>query len=519
MSERLGSQEVDLAPHVFSSLEAERLHKQYSSVPVLIDVSIKFHAGQIHAIVGENGAGKSTLIKILSGAIKPNSGLLKIDGGLVRLANPHDALTTGISVVHQEFNYCRSLSVTENLFLGQRLPRRRSGLLDWAAADARAVEVLEQLSVSIDVRQPVAGLSPATQKLVEIGRALIHRSKVLILDEPTAALPAEESRQLFEVLRRLRDRGVAIVYVSHHLEEVVNLADRISVLRDGHVIATTDVVDAQIDDLVRLMVGRPISTAPSTRTRPGGGEAYLEVLDLSSAGSFAGVSFDVEHGEIVGIAGLEGSGRSEVVKSLAGDLASESGDIHLDDDRVGPGRSIYEMMRAGVAYVPPDRQHEGLHLGMSVSDNVSLPLLRSIGHGPFLARKHEASLATEYVERLDVRSAGIDQECGSLSGGNQQKVLLAKWLATRPRVLLLDEPTRGVDVGAKSEIHALIRSLADGGVAIVVASSDLSELLRITDRIMVMQAGRLAAVVDTAKTSAEEIGLIATAATGMAVAP
>lgn len=513
MSEPPSTAETEPAGPVPPPLAAEALSKLYGPVEVLKDVSLALRGGEIHAIVGENGAGKSTLIKILSGAVRPTSGRLLIDGDEARLSTPHDALALGISVVHQEFNYCRTLNVTENLFLGRGLPRNRFGLIDWSTANRSATEALEELSVGVDVRTPVGELSPATRKLVEITRALIHRSRVLILDEPTAALPAEESERLFDVMRRLRRRGVAIGYVSHRLSEVLSLADRITILRDGRLIQTREAQGDNVDAVVRLMVGRPLSQEYPRRSQPPDPAPVLTVRDLASDGHFADVTLDVSSGEILGIAGLEGSGRSELVQALSGDLPCQLGQVTLEGRAVPLGRSAFRMMQVGVAYVPPDRQHEGLHLAMDVSQNVSLPLLRSLGRGPFLSRGKEEGLTRDYVSQLDIRTAGIHQLCGALSGGNQQKVLLAKWLATKPRVLLLDEPTRGVDVGAKSEIHALIRRLATDGMVVVLASTDISELLGMSDRVLVMRAGRPAGVFDGRSSSQEEIGLAATATT------
>lgn len=511
---------VQSAPTTAASppLAAQALSKFYGSAEVLTDVSLELRAGEVHAILGENGAGKSTLIKILSGTVRATSGRLLIDGEEATLATPHQALALGISVVHQEFNYCRTLNVTENLFLGRGLPRNRVGLVDWSKADRSATEALGELSVAVDVRTPVGELSPATRKLVEITRALINHSRVLILDEPTAALPAEESERLFDVMRRLRERGVAIGYVSHRLSEVLSLADRITILRDGHLIQTREAQGDNVDSIVRLMVGRPLSQEYPSRSLPPDPTPVLTVRDLSSDGHFAEVTLEVSAGEIFGVAGLEGSGRSELLRALSGDLTCEQGYMTLDGRPVDLGRSVFRMMQRGIAYVPPDRQHEGLHLTLDVSQNVSLPLLRSLGRGPFLSRGREEGLARKHVSQLDIRTAGIHQLCGALSGGNQQKVLLAKWLATKPRVLLLDEPTRGVDVGAKSEIHALMRSLAADGMVIVLASSDISELLGMSDRVLVMRAGRPAGLFDARTTTQEQIGFAATAATEAAPA-
>lgn len=512
-------------PTIPATLAVEHLNKTYTTA-VLSDVTVELRAGEVHAILGENGAGKSTLINILSGTVRPTSGVLRSHGREIRIGSPIDALKLGISVVHQEFTYCPSLSVTENLFLGMRLPRR-FGVIDLRQADGRAREVLDQLSVSVDVRTPIGRLSPETRKLVEIARALVHDSEVLILDEPTAALPAEESERLFEVIRRLRNAGVAVGYVSHRLDEVLSLSDRLSVLRDGHLIATRARAETDVDDLVRLMVGRTLTSEYPRREPPAAlalgaidsnsdsdsdSDGMLVVRGLSSTGAFRDVSFTAARGEIVGIGGLDASGRSELLQALAGDRRCQQGDVSIDGNRVGPSRGIHRAIQAGIAYVPPDRQHEGLHLEMSVARNIALPLLRRIGRGPFTNGARETRLAAESVERLDIRPPRPRQSCAAFSGGNQQKVLLAKWLAIQPRVLLLDEPTRGVDVGAKSEIHALMRALADAGTVIVLASTDLPELLGMAQRVIVLRLGQVSGVFDTANVTAEDIGHAATAA-------
>ncbi len=512
MTETAGPDSRRVRPDLVAPLAAESVSKSYGPTEVLHRVSLDFRAGEVHAILGENGAGKSTLIKILSGAVQPSSGSLLIDGSEVRLATPHDALSRGISAVHQEFNYCRTLNVTENLFLGRRLPTSRAGLIQWSVAHRLAAAALADLAVEADVRTLISDLSPATRKLVEISRALINRSRVLILDEPTAALPAQESERLFAVMRRLRARGVAIGYVSHRLSEVLALADRLTILRDGQLIETRPAQGANVHDVVRLMVGRPLSQEYPSRPRPPQASPVVEVSDLSSEGSFSAVSFEVSPGEIVGVAGLEGSGRSELLRALFGDLPCDGGRLTLGGKPVRLGGSSLQLMRSGIAYVPPDRQHEGLHLSLDIAQNISLPTIRDLGRGWILDRAREVELARAYVERLDVRTTGVDVPTGSLSGGNQQKVLLAKWLATKPPLLLLDEPTRGVDVGAKSEIHALLRQLAGEGVAIILASTDIAELLGITDRILVMRAGLPAGMFDARTSTPEDIGRAATAA-------
>jgi ABC-type sugar transport system ATPase subunit len=494
------------------------LGKSYGDSPVLIDVSIDLWRGEVHAILGENGAGKSTLIKALSGVIRPDTGSIYLRGSRVRFSDPQDALSQGISSVQQELNCCPSLTVTENLFLGKRLPRNRFRMVDWAEAHGQARRALLQLGVNVDVRSRVGGLSPAAKKLVEVSRALIQQADVVILDEPTAALDADESARLFAVIRRLRGLGVAIAYVSHRLDEVMALADRISVLRDGVLVATRPAEGAKLAELVHLMVGRSIPLASQGGDVTSTSAVALKVERLSSRGAFHDVSVEVRRGEILGIAGLDGSGRSELARGLSGVLRCDEGNIYLYGKRTGPTRTMRESIRAGIAYVPADRKRDGLHLAMSITDNICLPSLAGLSSGPFLSRRREERLASNYVDRLDIRTKGVRQACAALSGGNQQKVLLAKWLAMEPKVLILDDPTAGVDIGAKFEIQELMRLLAQTGIVIVLASGELEELLVMCQQILVMRDGVLVRVLTASDASAEELRLAISTPSGATVA-
>ncbi len=488
-------------------VETDCVSKSYGPVPVLSSVTMDVLPGEVHALIGENGAGKSTLIRIIAGMFHADSGTLRLKGEQITFSSPHDALLHGIGTVHQEFTQCPQLSVTENLFLGRRLPRNRLGLVDWAKAEHEAHSILESLGVTADVRRPISELSVAMCKMVEISRVLVHSSDVLILDEPTAALDLDECSRLFDVIGRLQERGVGVIYISHRLEEVRQISNRVSVLRDGVMVATRPSNAIEIDEMVSLMVGRRTSSVYPPRTQPVEDEIGLEVRDLAVPGHFAGVSFSVRRGEIFGIAGLDGSGRSGVAQAIGAGLRGTSGTIWQAERQVGPVSRVWEGMKAGIAYVPPERQGLGLHLPLSISNNIAMPQLRRLQRGPFLDGRGEAALAQKYVNDLQIRCGSTRQPCTSLSGGNQQKVLLAKWISTDPEVLVLNEPTRGVDVGAKLEIHRIIRDLAGKGLVTILASSDLPELMGMCDRILVMRAGRPAGVFDPNETTAEQIGL------------
>ncbi len=490
-------------------LVVEEVSKAYGPNVVLRDLSFDVKAGEVHAILGENGAGKSTLIKILCGLITADAGQVVFKGEKVAFGSPHEALHAGIGTVHQEFTNCAQLNVTENLFLGQGLPKNRLGLVSWLKAEAVAREVLDELGVSVDVRSPMSDLSPATCKLVEIARALVLGSDVLVLDEPTATLDIEESARLFQVIAALLRRGVGVIYVSHRLQEVLELSDRISVLRDGRMIATEQASTSNVDDLVRMMVGRSVSSIYPPRQSAVGRTPALEVRGLEARGVFSDVSFTAHRGEIVGIAGLDGSGRSEVAQTIGGAMRASAGSILSQDVQVGPTKTILEAIRAGIVYVPADRQGLGLFLDMSIAMNIAMPGLRKLRIGPFNDRRRQRDLAAKYVSDLSIRCSSISQVCSLLSGGNQQKVLLAKWLSTDPQVLVLDEPTSGVDVGAKAEIHRIIRELSAAGTTVVLASSDLPELLGMCDRIIVMKSGLATCILEAASATAEEIAYAA----------
>lgn len=480
----------------------ERIGKRFPGVQALADVSLEFRPGECHALIGENGAGKSTLGKIIAGIHRPDEGAVRVDGRRVTFRTPREAARAGIRIVHQELAFCPNLSIAENLFLGE-LPSRR-GWLDRAALQKQAEEQLATIGLSLDPRTRMETLSTAQEQMVQIAAAAGRRARLIILDEPTSSLSQAEADRLFAILRRLREAGTAIIYVSHRLEEILALSDRISVLRDGRLVGTRERRDATPAELVRLMIGREIEEyAP--RHVPGTlGETALAVRDLESAGRFSRVSFDVRRGEIVGMAGLVGAGRSEIAQALFGIDQSARGRVEALGRRV-EGRSPSAAISAGIGYLPEDRKRQGLVLELKSRENISLPSLDRLRRAGLVQRGRERKLTTEHVEQLHMRPSDAEKTVSGLSGGNQQKVALAKWLARRCPVLILDEPTRGVDVGAKAEIHALIDSLASAGHAILLISSEMPELLRLSTRILVVSRGRIAGELTQAEATQERV--------------
>jgi rhamnose transport system ATP-binding protein len=479
---------------------------RFGATQALRGVSLDVKRGEVHGLVGENGAGKSTLVKILAGIHQPDAGTVQIDGQPTVIQGPAHARSLGIAVVHQEPRLFPDLSVAENVFLGHA-PSGPLGTVDWGSTYRAARTLFKELDVKFDVRAPVRGLSMADQQLIEIAKALSVDAGVLILDEPTASLSAHEVERLFAIVRGLRDRGVAVLFVSHRLGEVFDLCDTATVLRDGKHVITTATRDLTTADLIRHMVGRAVSLFPRVETAIG--DVLLEVNRLSRTGEFHDVTFSVRAGEIVGMAGLVGAGRTEVAKVLFGIDQRDSGDISIAGKLVRFA-SPSDAMHSGVAYLPEDRHQEGLVLDFSIAENVTLPILPRLFPRLLLRRSAELAVARDVTEQLRVRMTGVEQLVGALSGGNQQKVVLSKWLASRPAVLILDEPTRGIDIGSKVEVHRIISELAASGLAILLISSDLPEILAMSDRILVMHEGRITAEIPRERATEEGVMYAAT---------
>jgi len=471
-------------------LQMRGIRKSYDGTQALKAVDFSAAAGEVHAIVGENGAGKSTLMKILAGAIQPDAGRFILDGQPIRPRSPHHAFELGIRTVYQEFSLVSHLNVTENILLGQMPTGRLKWWVDWPRAHKRAQEIFQYLDFAgIDVRSATASLSVSHQQMVEIAKAVVRQPRILILDEPSAALSREELKRLFALIQRLKRESTLILYISHRLDEVFEIADRITVLKDGETVGTVLPAETTENQLIKMMVGRPLEAIyPQRKTRPG--ETLLEVDRLSQADAFADVSFSVAHGEILGFFGLVGSGRSAVARCLFAAERPTSGSIRLAGRLIKP-RSPNDAVRAGIALLTEDRKRDGLVMSCSISDNACLATLDSISRWKFMNPRQQENIVEAKVRELSIRPARINKRVRELSGGNQQKVVLAKWLLARAKLLILDEPTRGVDVATKVEIYHLIGKLADGGAAIILISSELPEILGMSNRMLVMRAGHV----------------------------
>ena len=495
-----------------AALALKNVSKSFPGVSALDDVSFDVMPGEVHALLGENGAGKSTLIKIVSGVYPPTSGEMHVHGKPVHFAHPREAQAHGIATIYQEFSLYPELTVAENIFAGN-MPRKFSGLvLDWAAAARQAAAVLESLDASdLDVRARVGTLSVGNRQRVEIAKALSRQAQILILDEPTAVLTQHDTERLYGIIRRLRAQKVALVYISHRLNEIFALADRVTVLRDGKFIGVKPAAETNEGELIRMMVGRALELEPLPHLdNPAPtGQVVLRVRNLSRRPLLRDASLEVRAGEIVGLAGLVGSGRSELAQAVFGVAPPESGTIEIDGKPVKITRPE-EAIGLGIAYAPEDRQRQGLVIAMTVAENIGLTRIWQLMRGPFLDFQAEEMLARQYIGTLRIKTPSSHQVARNLSGGNQQKIVLGKWLATKPRLLIVDEPTRGIDVGARAEIHRLLDGLArDEKMAILVISSDLPEILRLSDRVCVMREGYL--VAEFARRNATQENVLAAA--------
>lgn len=470
-----------------SVLRMENITKIFPGVVALDDVTFAVKRGEVHCLVGQNGAGKSTLIKIMAGALPMDKGAIFLDGKRVVLSDPHTALQMGISVLYQEFALNPYFDVAENIFMGRE--PKRAGFIDYARMHAAAEELLMPFGVAIDVRRKIQDLSVAHQQIVALAKALSFQAKVIVFDEPSAVLTLEELRRLFQIIRGLRERGVGIVYISHRLEEIFEIGDRVTVLRDGKVVGTHAVGEVDEARLVRMMIGRELE-ADINKPEPHRERRLLEVEDLCVMDSIGPCSFSVGEGEVVGIFGLVGAGRTELLKGLFGALPITGGEVRFEGRPVSV-RSTSEAIDLGIGLVPESRKEEGLILGLDVEKNLTLCLWKIMQIAGFLQRKALHRVHDEYVRKLSIKTAGFQQEVKNLSGGNQQKVVLAKWLARKCKILILDEPTRGIDVGAKREIYHLIMELANQGLGIIMISSELSEIINLSHRILVMRKGRI----------------------------
>ena len=490
-----------------AALELRDVGKAFGAVVALKSATLTVRMNSIHALVGENGAGKSTLVKIVAGLYQRDSGEFRLRGEDVDFRSTAESKAAGIAVIYQEPTLFPDLSVTENIFMG-RQPTNRFGRIDRKAMRSEAQGLFERLGVRIDPDRPAEGLSIADQQIIEIAKAISLDARVLIMDEPTAALSGVEVDRLFAVARSLRDEGRALVFISHRFEEVFALCDMITVMRDGSYISTDAISDTSVDEIVRRMVGRDVTDLfPKQETTVG--DTLLEVRDLNSAGIFSDISFEVKAGEIVGLAGLVGAGRSEVARAVFGVDGYDSGSVTLKGKAI-PKKNPTAAMARGIALVPEDRRKQGLVLDSSVSRNTTMAIRTKLAKMGLITNGAENQAAKVWASRLEVKTAALDTPVGTLSGGNQQKVVLGKWLATHPDILIIDEPTRGIDVGTKSEVHRLLSQLAGEGMGILMISSELPEVLGMADRVLVMREGRITAHLDRSVADAESVMFAAT---------
>jgi rhamnose transport system ATP-binding protein len=488
-------------------LEMRGISKFFPGIKALEDVDFSMRSGEVHALIGENGAGKSTLVKVLTGVYTPSSGRIGFEGKDRQFRGPVDAQEAGIAVIHQEASMFPDLTVAENIFSGH-LRKGRSGLLDWRLMRTKARELLDRVELSVSVDSLVRELSVAERHLVGIARALSEDASLVIMDEPTSALSMRETEDLFKIIRALRDEGRAILFISHKFDELFAIADSYTVLRDGRYVGEGSMKDTSVDELIKMMAGREVAHMfPKRESKVG--EEILSVEGFSRSGFYRDVSFNLRKGEILGLFGLVGAGRSEVIRSLVGLDPRDSGKVRLSGAEVkidGPR----EALRLGIAHVPEDRQAQGLILEMSIGNNITLPQVSAISKGLFLDAPAEDAVTADYGARMEIRAAGWGENAKNLSGGNQQKVVLAKWLATKPSILILDEPTKGIDVGTKAAVHAFISELASRGLSIIMVSSELPEILGMSDRILVMYEGRVRALIDRAQADESSIMRAAT---------
>ncbi|WP_394139726.1 sugar ABC transporter ATP-binding protein [Cytobacillus oceanisediminis] len=484
-------------------VEMTNIHKSFFNVQVLKGVDFDLVPGEIHALMGENGAGKSTLMKILTGIHKSNSGEIHYKGKLVEYNSPKEAEKAGIAVIHQELNIIPYLTVAENMFLGKELRRQPFGILKTKEMNEKTREYLNLLGIDIDSQKEAGDLSVGQQQMIEIARAIAADTEVLIMDEPTAALTDREIETLFTVMNQLRKDGVAIIYISHRMEEIFRMCDRITVLRDGQSIRTKITSQTDFGEIVKMMVGRELGERFPERTAEIGEDRFV-VKDLSLEGYFNNISFNVRKGEILGVAGLMGAGRTEIMETIFGARKKTSGRIYMDGKELNI-RKPHHAIESGIGFITEDRKDEGLVLSLTVRENLAIPNLKKLSKSTVMLKQKEKQWTEEMIQKLRIKTSGPEQEVKSLSGGNQQKVVFGKWLGTEPKLLILDEPTRGVDVGAKKEIYSIMNELTEKGFSIIMVSSELPEILGMSDRVMVIHEGKLTAIIDKKDANQEKI--------------
>ncbi len=493
------------------NIEMKGINKSFGSNQVLKDAGFLLKDGEVHALMGENGAGKSTLMKILTGVYTRDAGTVLVDGQEVVYKSPQEAEKAGIVFIYQELNVLFDLTVEENLFMGKEITKG-FGICDKKAMRKKAQEVMDKMGVNIPINAVMSDLSVGQQQMVEICKALMVDAKVLIMDEPTAALTQSETEGLFKLIKSLREKGVSIVYISHRMEEIFELCDRITILRDGTYVGTENIKDITMDDIVRMMIGREIGERYPKREGVKIGDEVLCVEGLTKGKTFQNVNFRVHAGEVLGVSGLMGAGRTEIMHAIFGNLPYDSGRVLINGEEVQI-KSARDAINAGIGFITEDRKTEGLLLEKSIAENIELANLGKVSNKSVLSKAKGKELVKKGIDEFHIKCFGPEHECNNLSGGNQQKVVIAKWVYTDPKVLILDEPTRGVDIGAKKEIYSVINDLAAKGVAIIMVSSELPEVLGMSDRIMVVHEGKVTGIINAAEADQEKVMTLATGGT------
>ena len=493
------------------NIEMKGINKSFGSNQVLKDAGFLLKDGEVHALMGENGAGKSTLMKILTGVYTRDSGTVLVDGKEVVYKSPQEAEKAGIVFIYQELNVLFDLTVEENLFMGKEITKK-FGICDRKAMREKAKEVMDRMGVDIPINAVMSDLSVGQQQMVEICKALMVDAKVLIMDEPTAALTQSETEGLFKLIKSLREKGVSIVYISHRMEEIFELCDRITILRDGTYVDTKFIKDITMDDIVKMMIGREIGERYPKREGVEIGEEKLRVEGLTKEKKFKDVNFSVKAGEVLGVSGLMGAGRTEIMQAIFGNLPFDSGKIFIEGNEMKI-KSAQDAIKAGIGFITEDRKTEGLLLEKSISENIVLANLDKVSDKGVVKKAKVEEIVKKGIDEFRIKCFGPQHECNNLSGGNQQKVVFAKWVYTDPKILILDEPTRGVDIGAKKEIYSVINDLAAKGVAIILVSSELPEVLGMSDRIMVVHEGKVTGIIDANEADQEKVMTLATGGT------
>ncbi len=484
-------------------LEIKNISMEFPGIKALDDISLSISRGEVHAIVGENGAGKSTMMKILSGVYQPTSGELFFDGKAITFNKPKDAQDVGISIIHQEFSLVPYLNAVENIFLGNEILNKLN-MLDKQLMKKKAKELMKKLDAEIDLDVPVNQLSVANQQFVEIAKAISTETKILIFDEPTASLTGKEVDKLFELIHNMKEHGVTILYISHHLDEIFTIADRFTCLRDGTLVETKNVKDSNKEEMVRLMVGREVTSQFPERQIEVDDNVILNVKNLTNE-NVKGISFQLRKGEALGIAGLVGSGRTETIRALIGADKCQIKDVEMFGQKVNLTTPT-DAIKHGIGLIPESRKTQGLIIDMPIRENITITFLDDLlGSIPLINRRKERNIVEKSIKELSIKATNMNQKVKNLSGGNQQKVVLAKWLNRKLNVLIFDEPTRGIDIGAKEEIYKLIRKLTEEGLSVIIISSELPEVIGLSDRVLAMYKGKVAAEIDKSEATQENI--------------